>query len=149
MDYQWLAYLSFALALAALLAEVSLGGTGALSIVAALAGFNGIALLWVDNTELLTYSSTAFMVLVAALLLLLALTVWLAWRLLRRRSVTGRAALLGSVGEVLAVDRLGQGYALIQGERWHFESNDALQPGQRVEVIAVQGLTLKVQRLRP
>ncbi|MGE8548459.1 NfeD family protein [Alcaligenes sp. WGS1538] len=148
LDYQWLAYFSFALALAALLAEASLGGTGALSVVAVLAGFNGIALLWVDDAVLRTYSTTTFLILVAALFVLLVITLVLAWRLLRRRSVTGRAALLGAVGEVLVLDKPGQGYAEVQGERWRFETNDTLQAGQSIEVIAVQGLTLKVQRLR-
>ncbi|MGA0611258.1 NfeD family protein [Caldimonas sp. KR1-144] len=62
----------------------------------------------------------------------------------KRPVVSGREALLGSVGEVLALQD-GQAWAQVHGERWRVSSGVPLAPGQRVRVVAVRGLTLDVQ----
>jgi len=62
----------------------------------------------------------------------------------RRPVVSGAATLLGSAGEV--IEFVGnEGWALVDGERWRVRASETLQPGQRVRVGRVDGLTLEVR----
>jgi len=61
----------------------------------------------------------------------------------KRPVVSGRESLLGTEGTVLAVDG-GETWAQVEGERWRVRARDALAPGDRVRVTAVDGLTLVV-----
>jgi membrane-bound serine protease (ClpP class) len=64
----------------------------------------------------------------------------------RRKPTTGRRGMLGLVGEVRApVDRKG-GQVLVHGELWSAISQDRLKKGERVRVVSVEGLILKVER---
>ncbi|WP_418315622.1 NfeD family protein [Piscinibacter sakaiensis] len=60
--------------------------------------------------------------------------------------VSGKEELLGATGEVIAVGH-GATWANIHGERWKVESREALQPGDRVRVVAINGLTLGVRSM--
>jgi membrane-bound serine protease (ClpP class) len=62
----------------------------------------------------------------------------------RRPVVSGREDLLGASGEVLEVNQ-GQAWAQVFGERWKIDSSEPLQPGQRIRVLGLRGLTLQVQ----
>jgi len=77
--------------------------------------------------------SVAFMVLVGHLAL----------KARRRPVVTGREALVGSMGEVLEVSAAGT-WARVHGELWQVASHEPLAPGAYVRVIGVDGLTLNV-----
>ena len=77
--------------------------------------------------------SVAFMVLVGSLAL----------KARRRPVVTGREALVGSVGEVLEVSAAGA-WARVHGELWQVASRERLSPGAHVRVTGVDGLTLNV-----
>jgi membrane-bound serine protease (ClpP class) len=61
----------------------------------------------------------------------------------RRPVVSGTPQLLGASGEVIEFGG-GEGWALVDGERWHMRATEALLPGQRVRVTRVDGLTLEV-----
>jgi len=54
--------------------------------------------------------------------------------------------MLGAAGEVLEFAG-AEGWAAVDGERWHVRAAEALQPGQRVRVTRVEGLTLEVSPL--
>ena len=77
--------------------------------------------------------SVAFMVLVGSLAL----------KARRRPVVTGREALVGSVGEVLEVSAAGA-WARVHGELWQVASREPLAPGAHIRVTGVDGLTLNV-----
>jgi membrane-bound serine protease (ClpP class) len=77
--------------------------------------------------------SVAFMVLVGHLAL----------KARRRPVVTGREALVGSMGEVLEVSAAGA-WARVHGELWQVASREPLAPGAHVRVTGVDGLTLNV-----
>lgn len=79
-------------------------------------------------------------------LALSALVARLALRSHRRRVVTGAAALLGESARVLEWSG-GEGHVLVAGERWKAHSDRELQPGQRVRVTEVRGLSLRVEPL--
>lgn len=66
----------------------------------------------------------------------------------RRPVVSGREELLGSTGEVIAIE--GQeGWARVHGENWRVRSTQPFQRGDTVRVIGVQGLTLDVEPAEP
>ena len=70
-----------------------------------------------------------------------------ALRARRRPVVSGREEMVGAEGVVL--ERADSGaWAQVHGERWRVTSPDPLQPGQRIRVIGMQGLTLQVRAER-
>jgi membrane-bound serine protease (ClpP class) len=69
--------------------------------------------------------------------------VGMAARARRQPLASGTAPLLGHAGTVVEFGA-GQGWALVEGGHWHVRSSVALQPGQRVRVVRVDGLTLEV-----
>jgi membrane-bound serine protease (ClpP class) len=79
---------------------------------------------------------------VGALMLLIATLVV---RSQRRRVLHGEAGMIGAVGE--ARGRIDpEGSVLVRGEYWTAESDEAVEPGEHVEVVGVQGLRLRVRR---
>ena len=79
-----------------------------------------------------------------ASLLLVAGIVGMAARARRRPLVSGTARLLGTAGEVIEFAG-GEGWALVEGERWKVRAALGLQPGQRVRITQVDGLVLEVR----
>jgi membrane-bound serine protease (ClpP class) len=65
------------------------------------------------------------------------------WWSRRRRAVVGSEAMVGA--EAVA---LGDGWVRVGGERWRARSDGRLLAGDRVEVVAVDGLTVVVRRRR-
>lgn len=82
----------------------------------------------------------------SALLLMLAGT--LVARAHKQRVVTGTEAMIGLVGVVSRAEGRFL-YAHIRGEQWQIKADDPLAPGDRVRVVAVQGLVLHVVRVSP
>ena len=68
----------------------------------------------------------------------------LALRARRRPVVSGVEELVGARGEVTRVGKDGT-WARVRGARWQVTSAATLEPGQRVRVRALRGLTLDVQ----
>ncbi len=62
----------------------------------------------------------------------------------RKRSVVGEV--VGERGEVIDFSN-GRGFAKVRGEIWQIESEDTLQKGDEVLVVAREGLKLKVRRV--
>ncbi len=62
----------------------------------------------------------------------------------RKRSVVGEV--VGERGEVIDFSN-GRGFAKVRGEIWQIESEDALQKGDEVLVVAREGLRLRVRRV--
>ena len=81
----------------------------------------------------------------AAVLLLSGGIYFLAIRAMRQPVQTGVEALIHSTGEVLGKE--GSLFRVrVRSEVWNAESTDNLRPGDYVEVVAVEGLRLKVRR---
>jgi len=68
----------------------------------------------------------------------------MALRARRRPVVSGQEEMVGATAQVLAVGEDGA-WALVHGERWKVQGPQTLRPGQRVRVVAVNGLTLEVR----
>ncbi|MEP6505456.1 MAG: nodulation protein NfeD [Betaproteobacteria bacterium] len=67
----------------------------------------------------------------------------LAARIRRRPPASGATTMLGLVGEVVEASGL-DGWALVAGEHWRVQGEQALRPGERVRVRRVDALTLGV-----
>lgn len=65
-----------------------------------------------------------------------------------RPIVSGREELIGVTG-IVTIDDQGIIFARVLGEMWQVKSDVALKNGDKIKVIAVQGLTLKVERSHP
>lgn len=76
--------------------------------------------------------------------LLIGLLGGMALKSRRRRLVSGDADLIGSVGEMLE-DAPGEGWARIHSETWRARATSSLQRGQKVRVLARDGLVLQVE----
>ena len=63
----------------------------------------------------------------------------------RRRPATGAAGMLGKVG-LAATPLEPTGWVLVHGERWKARADAPVEPGERVTVTAVEGLTLQVRK---
>jgi membrane-bound serine protease (ClpP class) len=70
----------------------------------------------------------------------------MALRARRARVVSGREAMVGTIGQVTSVQG-DQYWALVHGERWQVQAATPLAVGQAVEVLAMEGLVLKVKPL--
>ncbi|MDP1693126.1 MAG: nodulation protein NfeD [Burkholderiaceae bacterium] len=68
----------------------------------------------------------------------------MALRARRRPVVSGQEEMLDAEGVVLATGN-ADSWAQIHGERWRVTCPEALQPGQRVRVVGMHGLTLQVR----
>jgi len=75
---------------------------------------------------------------------LVFLTVLFALKARKRPVVSGQEQMLGSVGEVLE-DLEQEGWARVESERWRIVSARPLRRGQKIRVVGITGLTLRVE----
>lgn len=72
---------------------------------------------------------------------------WLVVRAQRQRSSVGAEGMLGEIGQVRRVLEPGRRVKVfVHGEYWEAESDEPLQEGDMVEVVAINGLRLRVRR---
>lgn len=77
---------------------------------------------------------------------LLGIIVWLVFHARRASLFTGDGAMVADTGRLLeAIDENGEGWMMLQGERWRVHSTAALPVGARVRVVSRQGLLLRVE----
>jgi len=70
----------------------------------------------------------------------------LAFRAQRARPSSGKEGLLGEKG--FARDTIEpEGLVFVHGEHWRAQSDERIEPGERVEVVGMEGLVLKVRRI--
>jgi membrane-bound serine protease (ClpP class) len=85
---------------------------------------------------------------VGGLATVLLLLVNLAVQAQRRRPVTGPAGMVGERGRALSAIAPGRaGRVATHGEIWRALSHEAIEEGEAVEVVEVDGLTLRVRRV--
>src|SRR3546814_15344155 len=60
----------------------------------------------------------------------------------RSRVVSGREEMIGSIAVVQDWSD-GQGHVFVHGERWNAVSATPLDTGERVQIIAIDGMTLR------
>jgi membrane-bound serine protease (ClpP class) len=128
-----------------LVAEAFLPSFGAL-------GIGGVAALVFGSVILIDPEASGGYVMPLPFVVMLALvsaaivfaTVFLALKARRRPVVSGRENMLGADGEALE-DIEREGWARVRGENWRVVSARPLACGQKVRVVGIDGLTLRVE----
>jgi membrane-bound serine protease (ClpP class) len=148
LPVNWAGVALVALGAVLMLAEAFLPSFGVL-------GVGGIIAFVVGGLFLMDTDAPGFGVPIEFLLALAAVSAGLilliggfAARSRARPVVSGREELPGSLGTVTAVTADGA-WAQIHGESWRIEAPGPVAPGDRVRVLAISGLTLRVERLAP
>jgi membrane-bound serine protease (ClpP class) len=141
----WAGVLLILLAVGLFAAEVKVQSYGLLTVGGLVAmGLGALMLVDAPVQEMrvpLRFIVPGTLALAAGSLALVRLVV----RAQRHKAVTGREGLIGTRGE--AVTDLGpEGWVRVLGERWHGVSEQPVASGEKVTVVDVQGLTLKVRK---
>jgi membrane-bound serine protease (ClpP class) len=81
--------------------------------------------------------------------LLGAFSLYVGWAIIRGRrgaQTTGKEGLVGEQGEALSMIGPAGGRVFVHGEYWNARADGEIGPGERVRVVGVDGLTVKVVR---
>jgi len=70
--------------------------------------------------------------------------VFIALKARQRRVVSGQEEMIGAIGETLENFK-GEGRIRVHSEEWQARSGTALKRGQKVKVVAMEGLVLTVE----
>lgn len=147
LPVNWAGVLLLAVGAAMMLAEAFIPSFGAL-------GIGGITAFIVGGVFLMDTEAPGFGVPLALIVglafasaaLLLAIGSFAA-RSFRRPVVSGRELMAGAPGTVIGRTDDGQWWVMVHGERWRARSEAPLQPGGRVRVERLDGLTVDVSPL--
>ncbi|HET8701999.1 MAG TPA: nodulation protein NfeD [Nitrococcus sp.] len=132
------------LGLVFMIAEAFVPSFGALGIGGVIAFVIGSLMLINTNVAGFQLSIMLIIGFAAASLLVLLASASLAIRAHRRPVVSGRQQMLGSEG-IVSADFHGIGWIRIHGELWQAQCDVALRAGQRVRVMGIDGLRLRVE----
>ena len=72
--------------------------------------------------------------------------VGMALRIQAKKATTGKQGLIGEIGTALTPLNL-EGQVSVHGEVWKAVSDEKIKKGEKVEVVGVEGLVVKVKRV--
>jgi len=146
LPVNWAGLALIVLGVAMLIAEVFLPTFGVVGVGGMVAFVLGSLLLF-DTPDAAIRVDRGLIFGAAATLGSFALVIgWLVVRTQRQPSSVGAEGMVGEVGEVRRVDANGRLKVFVHGEYWEAVSDDALAIGEAVEVVAVDGLRVRVRR---
>jgi len=150
LPFSWLGLIVFLAGLGLLIAEVLITSYGLLFLL-------GVACLLVGGTMIfdlpelsdLRVSFWAVLVpVVTGMAAFAAVVLFGVGRTLRRRQAAGVGEMIGMVGRVESALQ-PEGSVFVRGEHWKARADEPIVAGDRVEIIAVEGLRLRVRRAPP
>lgn len=149
LPFSWLGLIVFLAGLGLLAAEVFVGSYGvlfALGVVCLLVG--GSMIFEVPEVSDLDVSFWSVLVpAVTGMALFGALVAFGVGRTMGRRQTTGVGELVGLIGR--ATERLApEGRVFVRGEYWNVRADEPVEAGEPVEVVAVEGMRLRVRKAR-
>jgi membrane-bound serine protease (ClpP class) len=145
INYTGLALIGLGIAL--LVAEIFLPSFGVLGVGGLVAFVLGSLLLFDTPESTLTLDRRLVFATAATLGTFVLAIGWLVVSAQRQRASVGVEAMIGEVGEVRRlVDSAGRLKVFVHGEYWDAESQEALQVGDPVEVVKVEGMRVHVRR---
>ncbi len=134
------------LALALFVAEIYVVSSGLLTVGGIVAMIIGSLMLFRPQADpALRLSLQVLIPVLAATCLFFAVGVALSVRSMARRPVSGAAGLVGQAGDARTAVGPGGGTVFVAGAHWNAESGAELPAGSRVRVVAVSGMTLRVE----
>lgn len=133
------------LALILFIAEIKIVSHGMLTVGGVIAMVLGSLLLFESPEPYLRVSWQVILVTVGAVSAFSVFAVTMAVKAHRRKPTTGREGLVGEAGKALTAIA-PDGRAFIHGEYWDAWSDDPIAEGERVTVVAVEGMRVKVRK---
>jgi membrane-bound serine protease (ClpP class) len=133
------------LALVLFILEIKIVSHGILSIGGVIAMVIGSLMLFESSAPFMKLSLYVILPAVIVTVLFFGLTIELALKAYRRKPVTGKEGLIGSLGSAETDITSNEGTALLHGERWSAYSEEPVSKGERIIVESVSGLKVKVK----
>lgn len=124
------------------IAEIYVVSGGVLAVGGAVALVLGSVMLFETDNELLKVSLSILIPTVAGVVVFFGTVTWLAMRAQLKKASTGSEGLVGQEGVAVTAEQVR-----VVGELWKAQSNQPLEPGQKVVVTKVDGLLLSVEPL--
>lgn len=128
-----------------LIAEAFVTSHGVLGVGGTIAMFLGSIMLIDSASPFLRISWSVIIPAVILSAILFAITVTIAVRVHREKADTGKEGMIGMHGEA-KTDILKNGQVLVRGEYWNAWSDTPVAKGDRVTVVGIDGLRLKVNK---
>ncbi|WP_298438937.1 nodulation protein NfeD [Geobacter sp.] len=133
------------LALILFIAEIKIVSHGMLTVGGVIAMVLGSLLLFESPEPYLRVSWQVILVTVGAVSAFSVFAVTMAVKAHRRKPTTGREGLVGETGTALTAIA-PEGRAFIHGEYWDARSDEPIAEGERVTVVAVEGMRVQVRK---
>jgi membrane-bound serine protease (ClpP class) len=133
------------LAIALFIAEAFITSHGVLGVGGTIAMLMGSVMLIDSPAPVLQISWAVIIPAVAMSAILFIITVTVAVRVYREKPTTGKEGLTGMLATA-KTDILSDGQVFMRGEYWNAWSDEPIQKGEQVIVIAVEGLKVKVRK---
>jgi membrane-bound serine protease (ClpP class) len=133
------------LAIVLFIAEIKIVSHGMLTVGGVVAMILGSLMLFQSPEPSMRVSWHVILVTVLMTTLFFVIAVGKAVKAHRAKPVTGREGMVGEVG-VAETDIAPEGKVFVQGEYWDAASSERIVKGEKVEVIAVEGLRVRVKR---
>jgi len=126
-------------------AELKIVSHGVLTIGAIVSLFFGSIMLIETDVPYMDISLSVIIPMVAVTAAFFIFAIWLALRAQGRKVTTGVEGMVGEVGTA-STDISESGTVYIHGEYWNAQSDDPIPKGEKIKVVAVDGLILKVEK---
>jgi membrane-bound serine protease (ClpP class) len=146
VNYAGLALILLAVVL--FIAEIKVTSYGMLTVAGVISLVLGSLMLFKTAEPALRVSISLIATLAATALLLVGFLLWRALWARRRPVTTGREGLLGLPGTARSA-LAPRGKVLVFGEIWDAVAEEPVPPGEEIEVVRVENMTLVVRRRRP
>jgi membrane-bound serine protease (ClpP class) len=139
-------FLIILLAVVFFILEMKIASHGLLSLAGALCLVLGSVMLFRNPQEPRQVALSVFLPTTLAVSIFFAAVARLAFMAQKTKPQTGQDALLGMIGEVkLQIDP--EGKVFVNGELWYAQADQRIEVGDKVEVLEVNNLKLKVKRI--
>jgi len=127
------------------IAELKIVSHGVLTIGAIVSLFFGSIMLIETDVPYMDISLSVIIPMVAVTAAFFIFAIWLALRAQGRKVTTGVEGMVGEVGTA-STDISESGTVYLHGEYWNAQSDKPIAKGERIKVVAVDGLILKVEK---
>jgi len=126
-------------------AELKIASHGVLTIGAIASLFFGSIMLIETDVPYMNISLSVIIPMVATIAAFFIFAIWLALRAQGRKVATGAEGMVEEVGTA-STDISESGTVYIHGEYWNAQSEKPITKGDRIRVVGVDGLVLKVEK---
>ena len=139
-------FLIILLAIIFFILEMKVASHGLLSLAGVLCLVLGSLMLFRYPEEPMQISLSVFLPTTVAVSAFFAAVARLAFRAQMRKPQTGQEAMVGMIGEV-CVEIAPEGRVFVNGESWNAQAEQRIEVGEKVEVLEVHNLKLKVKKI--